>query len=218
VAGIYNLMRHYLGRIYHALYRANSAKGWMALNANKRLDFLTLISFLDSAKRGVSMNSLTFRKPTHIYRLDASEFGLGGYNTSSRVAWHFELPVDCHLHTSINSLEFLACVINIWVDVFHSVLEPESCLLSQTDRSSASGWLQKSNFADKVDEAIQLSQARKLADLLWNSESKLYSQWFTGDQNSISDSLSLSRETFTYHLLTSPPYSSYTSPNRYHLV
>jgi hypothetical protein len=71
VTGIYNLMRHYLGRIYQALYRANSAKGWMALNANERLDFLTLISFLYSAKRGVSMNSLTFRKPKHIYRLDA---------------------------------------------------------------------------------------------------------------------------------------------------
>lgn len=136
------------------------------------------------------MNNLTFRKPTQIYRSDSSEFGMGGYNITSGVAWRFELPVDCRLRTSINSLEFIACTINIWVDIFHDTLDPESCLLSQTDSSSASGWLRKSNFADKVDEAVQLSTARKLADLIIKSESCLYSQWFSGEQNSISDALS----------------------------
>jgi hypothetical protein len=29
---------------------------------------------------GISMNSIVLRKLTHIYRSDASEFGLGGYN------------------------------------------------------------------------------------------------------------------------------------------
>jgi hypothetical protein len=136
------------------------------------------------------MNNLTYRKPTHIYRSDSSEFGLGGYNITSGVAWRFELPVDCRLCTSINTLEFIACMVNIWVDSFNNSLEPESCLLSQTDSTSASGWLRKSNFADRDDEHIQLSAARKLAELLIETESCLYSQWFPGDMNSISDSLS----------------------------
>jgi hypothetical protein len=80
--------------------------------------------------------------------------------------------------------------VNIWVDSFHNYLEPVSCLLSQTDSTSASGWLRKSNFADRDDEYIQLSAARKLAELLINTGSCLYSQWFPGEKNSISDSLS----------------------------
>jgi len=87
-------------------------------------------------------------------------------------------------------LEFIACIINIWVDIFHGVLDPESCLLSQTDSSSASEWLRKTNFADKIDEAIQLATAWKLATLLLESDSSLYSQLFPGEKKSVSDSLS----------------------------
>jgi hypothetical protein len=190
VACIYNPMRHFLGRIYQAFYRASSSRGWTTLKETEILDFQTLTSFLNSAKEGISMNNLTFRKPSHIYRSDSSEFGMGGYNITSGVAWRFELPIDCRLRTSINSLEFIACLINIWVDVFHNTIEPESCLLSQTDSSSSAGWLRKSNFADKVDETVQLATARKLAELIIHSESCIYSQWFPGNQNSISDSLS----------------------------
>jgi hypothetical protein len=62
--------------------------------------------------------------------------------------------------------------------------------LSQTDSTSAAGWLQKSNFADSIDESVQLSIARKLAVLLIDTKSCLYSQWFSGEENSISDALS----------------------------
>jgi hypothetical protein len=190
VACIYNPMHHFLGRIYQALYRAKHSKGWTSLKMNEIQDFNILLSFLDSASKGVSMNILTYRKPTQIYSSDSSEFGLGGYNITSGVAWHFKLPVDCRLCMSINSLEFIACTINIWFDIFHNTIERESCLLSQTDSSSASGWLRNSNFSDKEDEAVQLTTARKLAELLILSESSLYSQWFPGKLNNISDSLS----------------------------
>jgi hypothetical protein len=33
--------------------------------------------FLEKAKSGASLNNITYRKPTHIYRSDASELGLG---------------------------------------------------------------------------------------------------------------------------------------------
>jgi len=98
--------------------------------------------------------------------------------------------VDCRLRTSLNLLEFLACILSIWLDQFHQVLEPESCILSQTDSSSAMGWLRKSNFADRTDEQVQFSTARKLADILLTTETCLYSQWFPGEENLIADSLS----------------------------
>lgn len=103
VACIYNPMRHFLGRIYQALYRASSSRGWTTLKETEILDFQTLIYFLNSAKEGSSMNNLTFRKPLHIYRSDSSEFGMGGYNITSVVAWRFKLPIEFCLHTSINS-------------------------------------------------------------------------------------------------------------------
>ena len=66
VANIYNPMRHFLGRIYQALYRANSSKGWTSLKTTEIVDFHTIMLFLDSAKKGISMNNLTFRNHTHL--------------------------------------------------------------------------------------------------------------------------------------------------------
>jgi hypothetical protein len=86
VACIYNPMFHYLGRIYRALHRAISSKGWTSLKDKEVQDFNILLSFLDSAYKGVSLNNLTFRKPTQIYRSEALEYGLGGYNIISGLA------------------------------------------------------------------------------------------------------------------------------------
>jgi hypothetical protein len=55
---------------------------------------------------------------------------------------------------------------------------------------TAAGWLRKSSFADEDDEYIQLVTARKLSSLVIASQSCLYSQWFSGESNTISDSLS----------------------------
>jgi hypothetical protein len=190
VASIFQPLRHYMGRLYQALYRSKTAHGWTYLRQQELADLESLLLFLGTAHRGLSLNNLSFRKPTIIYRSDASEFGIGGYNLTSGIAWHFELPVDCRLRTSLNSLEFLACMISIWIDAFYQVIDSESCLLSQTDSTSALGWLRKPNFADKCDEFVQLSTARKLADILISTESCLYSQWFPGEKNLAADALS----------------------------
>jgi hypothetical protein len=63
VAGIYQPMRHFLGRLYQAQFRA-STSGWTKLTYNKKMDLHLMISFLDQAKVGISMNLLTFKKPT----------------------------------------------------------------------------------------------------------------------------------------------------------
>jgi hypothetical protein len=72
------------------------------------------------ASDGISINNIVYRKPTEIYRSDASEFGIGGYTIVSGEAWRFELPVDCRLRTSLNSLEFIACLITIWVEILNN--------------------------------------------------------------------------------------------------
>ncbi len=98
--------------------------------------------------------------------------------------------MDCRLHASLNSLEFLACTISIWFDHFHQIVDQEACILSQTDSTSALRWLRKTNFAERPDEGVQLATARKLASLILDTDSNLNSQWFPGEHNIIADSLS----------------------------
>jgi hypothetical protein len=135
-----------------------------------------MISFLDMAMEGIFINNVVFRKPDRIYFSDASEFDIGGYNLITGSAWRFELPIDCRLRTPLNSLEFLACLITLWVDFLNNEINQEDCILSQTDSTTANGWLQKSNFSDAKNEAVQLTSARKLANLIIDSKSCLYSQ------------------------------------------
>jgi hypothetical protein len=172
------------------MYRAKARRGWTVLSSNELQDLGLQADFISLAKSGLSLNNVSYRKPTVIYRSDACEFGLGGYNLVSGQAWRWELPMDLRKRTSINSLEFLACLITIWVDASRSKIQAEDCILSQSDSTSAAGWLRKSNFADDTDEFVQLSIARKLASLMIDTRSCLYSQWFSGDENNISDSLS----------------------------
>jgi hypothetical protein len=158
----------------------------------------------------ISINNVVFRKPTHIYRSDASDFGVGGYNLVSGKAWRFEFPTHLRLRTSLNSLEFLACIITIWIDFIHNDILSESCILSQTDNTSAAGWLRKSNFSDEEDLAVQLTAARHLASLIINNDCCLYSQWFSGDFNTVSDCLShdfhLSDNELTSLIISSVPH------------
>jgi len=190
VACILMPMRHFMGRLYRALWRAKAHTGWTKFMSSELEDLTLHKKFLLFANNGVSLNILTFRKPTIILRSDACEFGLGGYNVVSGKAWRWEIPPDLRNRTSINSLEFIACVISIWIEVIHQHVHPEDCLLSQTDNTTAAGWLKKSNFAEEKDEFIQLHTARKLATLVMETASCIYSQWFPGESNSISDSLS----------------------------
>jgi hypothetical protein len=127
-ATILPAMHHFLGRLQQAMFRSKSSN-WTCLRLSEKSDLHLLSSFLDYAHDGISMNTIVFRHPTHIYSSDASEFGLGGYSLISGKAWRFKLPIDCRLRTSLNSLEFLSCMITIWIDMSDDIDE-ESCILS----------------------------------------------------------------------------------------
>jgi hypothetical protein len=139
VACIFLPMRHFMGQLYKALYRVKAKLSWTLLYPNELEDLKLHKDFLLYANKGVSLNIIAFHKPTCIYRSDASEFGLGGYSILSGKAWHWEIPVDLCLCTSINSLEFIACVITVWVDIIAGITRPEDCIFSQTDNTSAAG-------------------------------------------------------------------------------
>lgn len=177
----------------------------MHMTATKS-DLHLMASFLDKAKNGISLNNITFSKPTHIYHSDALEFQLGGYNMLSRRAWRFELPTDCHLKTPLNSLEFIACIIKIWINIIYDNIADESCVLSQIDNSSATGCFHTLNFCDKDDTFIQMKAAHHLANLIIGLNSCLYSQWFQSEFNVVAYCLSrdfyLDDITLT-HLITS---------------
>jgi len=190
VACIMSPMRHFMGRLYAAMFRAKAGNNWTVLHPRELQDLALHAECLEYASRGFSLNNVTYRQPTHIFRSDACEFGMGGYNPASGRAWRWEIPVDLRYCTSVNSLEFLACLITLWIDIDLQNIGGEDCILSQTDSTTAAGWLRKSNFSDNSDEFIQLASARHLASLLLKSKSCIYSQWFSGDVNCVADSLS----------------------------
>jgi hypothetical protein len=108
-------------------------------------------------------------------------------------AWRIEISDDLLFQLSINTLKLLACVICIWLEIIEGSIKPEDCLMSQTDGTSAAGWLRKSNFNDK-DQLAKMLLSHKLAELLLSSKACLYSQWFPGIVHDLTDSLSLSRD------------------------
>jgi hypothetical protein len=176
----------FLSRLRNALFRS-SKSGWTSLSLIERNDLDLMINFLNKANSGISINNVVYRKLTQIYRSDASEFGIGGYNLVSGRAWRFELPFDCRLKTSLNSLEFIACMITIWVNICSAEIKSEDCILNST---SAFSWLRKSNFVDELSMQVQLTMARQLANLALDHDCCLYSQWFTGEFNTVADCLS----------------------------
>lgn len=52
-------------------------------------------------------------------------FGLGGYKIVFGKAWCFELPIECHLRTSLSSSEFLACIATIWINILSDKINME---------------------------------------------------------------------------------------------
>ncbi len=109
----------------------------------------------------------------------------------------------------MNSLECIAPLVSIWIDFINSDIESESCILSKTDSTSTAGWLKKSNFSKDENEAVQFTTSHKLASIKLDAESCLFSQWFPGEENGVSDACSrdfhLNDDELTHLILTFLP-------------
>ena len=202
--------RHFLSRLRDRLWKARR-HGRQRFDSEDAEDLNPWLRFLRRAADGMSMNLLTCRCPTHEHISDACEHGIGGWSSSGR-AWRFALPEEPWGRFTLNCLEFLAAVIGPWIDHIEGNLPTLSCVLSGTDSTTAEGWLRKSNFVSHgekdADVAVKLATARKLADMLIETNTMLHSQWFQGKRNPEADSLSrdadLSDADLTKLLLSSP--------------
>jgi len=189
---IMQLILHFLSRL-RFLESKSSNRRKVTISPPVLEDLKLAQKFLNKANKGINMNMLTFRKPTHIYRADACPWGIGGFSIHGR-AWRWELPTNMCFRASLNMLEHAASVIGPWIDIIESNLPPTSCILSMTDSTSSNGWLKKSNFMEQ-DENNQQTKAKRMlarshALRLLANDVKEYSQWFPGKENDVADSLS----------------------------
>jgi hypothetical protein len=157
-------------------------QGWrIRLRPQVLADLRLWLSFLHLAHRGISLNLISFRTPTHVFQSDALDHGIGGFCAISRGgAWSLEILTDCGVGcqegiSALNLFEFLGGIISVWVEIRAGRVPPGSCLLAQGDSTSETGWLKKSNFRG-TNHPLQLEVARHLAFLLLDAQVILYSQ------------------------------------------
>ena len=123
---------------------------------------------------------------------------MGGFCKTSGIAWRYDLPKWMKTNFHINTLEFIAATIGIWIEILNNEKDflRINCL---TDNSCAIGWLFKANF-DPQNQQRHDAIARKMARILLDSDSALKPQHIPGDENVITDSLSRDFHLSTTHL------------------
>jgi hypothetical protein len=120
-----------------------------------------MTNFLEHGSKGISMNQITYRKPTHVYRSDACPAGMGGYSHKG-FAWQFYLPDNLKFRASNNLLEHMVGIISPWVDILAGHLNDGDCSLSMTDSTTSKGWMRKKNFKEdknRIQATIRIEVA-----------------------------------------------------------
>ena len=90
VSNITHPLLHFLSRLRSLKFKLSRRRS-VKIEQKHRDDLKIALKILKKANNGISMNLLSFRKPTHCYRADACPWGIGGYN-SKGCAWRWELP------------------------------------------------------------------------------------------------------------------------------
>jgi hypothetical protein len=202
VITIIKMMGHFMNNLYALKEKAKATLPHsVPVSARAKADAKLHKKFLEQAKIGVNMNLLTFREPTHIIIGDACEHGMGAFHVESGIGWKYIIPENLRGRAHINVLEFLTQVVQIWFDVIEGRIPPLSCILAMGDNTSSMGWIRRSNFREEAsdknkeletndDWLIKQEIARKAADLVLLANACLYSQWFAGEKNVCTDSIS----------------------------
>ena len=185
--------KHFMNRLRQLMHKAKNRR---KIKTSKTIiaDLELHIFFLNLAHKGVSMNLLTYRAVTRLYRSDACPAGVGGYSSRGR-GWRFQIPIKYQLRMTLNMLEHLGTIIGPWVDLIENNLPQFSYILAMSDSTTAAGWLRKSNFKESDNESLEMMEAkiklsRDHATRLLTNNCKDYSQYFPGDDNDLADSLS----------------------------
>jgi hypothetical protein len=185
------LMRYFLNRLRKMLSAWDTNKKLIRYLSSPVLEDLKLWhrSFLPKIHKGMSLNLITYRRPTVVSWSDACPQGMGGYDSLGN-AWQFQLSHDDTVacHSSNNSLEFVAALISVWVAI-STRRNNEDCFLALGDNTSAVGWLHKANIDESKNLPLHMA-ARKYAEILLQADCCLYSQHIAGKHNTIADILS----------------------------
>ena len=131
---------------------------------------------------------MTYREPTHCYKADACEIGLGGYSLAGH-ARSWETPTDLRNRASINLLELIASLVGLWIDQLEQNLPPLSCCLCESDSTPASTWLGQNKF-NKSEQPAHFEAASKVATIMMKAGACIHNQWIPGPTNTIHDCLS----------------------------
>jgi hypothetical protein len=190
VACVCRPFRHFLGRLHWFSGKCSSTNKNHTTFRHKiprqvREDLELAQLFLQKAKEGFSMNNLVHRAINVYLRSDAAFLGLGFACWHCGRAHRIQIPWDRQMSKPQNFLEFLGACVALRE---HPPFEAEACVCSQTDNTNAEGWLHKTNFHDGDTEKLNL--ARWLGNHQLEHNYCLYSQWFPGDTNTVTDCLS----------------------------
>jgi hypothetical protein len=146
--------------------------------------------FLPLVQSSMSLNLISFRRPSYICWSNACPAGMGGFDHLGN-AWRLAIPFTYHdtMSNRNNCLEFIASIITVWQAIKNKNSSDEECFLSLGDNSSSVGWLHKANI-DKSNNLPLFIASRKYGNLLLASRSCLYSQHIPGVSNGVADVLS----------------------------
>ena len=211
-ATAYPFMRYFLNRIRSVLTNWDVSKKSKRVErylSSQVLEDLKLWKdeFLPQISRGISINLITYRRPSFISWSDACPTGMGGFDHMG-FAWRWEIPSEFQEAVALrnNCLEFMASIITVWQAILHHRAKKEECFLSLGDNTSSVGWLHKANV-DQTKNLPLFLASRKFAKIMLTSHSCLYSQHIPGVSNGVADALSrrfdLSDEELTSFILSS---------------
>jgi hypothetical protein len=186
-------VHHFLSRLrelhHHAKYNNRQSTNIPQICINN-LKLMT--NFLEHGSKGISMNQITYRKPTHIYRSDTCPAGMGGYSHEGFV-WQFYLPNNLKFRASNNLLEHMAGIISPWGNILVGHLNDGDCSLSMMDSTTSKGWMRKTNFKEdknRIQATIRIEVARSHTARFMDHGIRKYSQWFRGIENDMAYALS----------------------------
>jgi hypothetical protein len=189
------LMRYYLNRIRNTLTKwdknlyTKKVRRYLSSPVIEDLK-LWYKCFLPKIQAGLSLNLISYRRPSIVSWSDACPTGMGGYDSFGN-AWQFQLSKEDSIacQRQNNSLEFMAAVITAWVAIQSGNVPKEACFLALCDNSSSVCWLHKANVDDTKNLPLHMA-ARKYAEVLLQADCCLYSQHIAGVSNTVADILS----------------------------
>jgi hypothetical protein len=145
---------------------------------------------LPKIHKGISLNLISYRRPTNLCWSDACPQGIVGYNDDG-VAWRLEIPTEFKEFVRLenNTLEFVASMVSVWLTILTCIKEEYPCFLALGDNMPAVSWLHKANVDENENKPLHLA-TRKYAEILMQHNCCLYSQHIQGEKNKVADALS----------------------------